>query len=154
MSYLTRFPLFTLLLETEKNDGQNMGWSLEHLLDDLLPALSVVDLFDHPLVDGLALSAKARRKLERGALGFRHNEELLHNRLDKLNRPRARLNVVVIVMSVLFNAMQGIFKLVLTVGNESRVFRRPRGVRSPFIIEHTVAQLITAAARLLALTLW
>lgn len=115
--------------------------------------LPIVDLLDHALVDGLALATKPRRQLERSTLRLRHDCELLDNRLDELDSPRASLNVMVIVVAILLDAVESVLVLVLAMRHEARVLGFPGRVRRPFIIQHTTAELITATAGLLPLTL-
>jgi hypothetical protein len=131
-----------------------MARSVEHFTDDSPSALSVVYFLDHSLINSFTLSAKTWWKFEGRSFRLGHHQELLNNRFNELNCASASFDMVVIVMSIFFNAVQRIFKLILAVGHEARVFRLPSGVGRPFIIQNTVAQLVAPTAGLLALTLW
>lgn len=128
-----------------------MTRSVKHLPDDPLSTLPIINLLDDPLVDSFALATQTTRKLESRPFTLRHHEELLDNRFNKLDSAGTRLDMVVVVVSVLLNAMERIFKLVLPMGDKPRVFRCPGWMRRPFIIENTVAKLITATTRFLSL---
>lgn len=152
-TYLAGLPLLTLLLQAVEQNWQHMTRALKHILDDLLSVLPIVDLLDHALVDGLALAAQARRQLERGPLRLRHDRELLDDRLNELDGPRTSLNVMVIVMAVLLNAVESVLILILTMSHEARILGFPGWVGRPFVVQHTAAEFITAAAGFLPLTL-
>lgn len=131
-----------------------MTWSVEHLANDLFTTLAVINLLNNPLVDRLALAAQAARELERRPFRVRHHQELLNNRLNELYRARGRLNVVVVVMSIFLDPVQRIFKLVLAMGDETRVLRRPSRVRRPLVVQDAIAELVATTAGLLTLTFW
>jgi hypothetical protein len=130
-----------------------MAWSFKHVLDDFLATLTVIHFLDHTLVDGLALTTKSRRKLESCSFGLRHDGKLLHNWLNELNSTGTSFDMMIVVMTILFNTVESIFVLILAMRNEPRILRFPSGMRSPFVIEHAVAQLIATTARLLSLSL-
>ena len=56
-------------------------------------------------------------------------------------------------MALLFDAVKSFFVNILAMGDEATVFGRPCRVGGPLVIEHGVAELVAAAARLLPLAL-
>lgn len=56
-------------------------------------------------------------------------------------------------MPLLFDAVQALLVRVLTMSDETRVLGRPCGVRSPFVIEHRLAEFIAAGTGLESLSL-
>jgi hypothetical protein len=130
-----------------------VAWPLKHVLYDLLAPITIIHFLDDTLVDGFALTTKPRRKLERSPFGFRHNSKLLDYWFDELDGPGTGLDMMVIVMSILFNTVESVFKLIFAMRNKARILGFPSGVGCPFVVQHAVAQLIATTARLLSFTL-
>ena len=128
-----------------------MAWPVKHLADDPFPALSIINLLDHPLVDCFTLATQPTRKPKCRSFCLGHHQELLNNRLDELDGTSAGLNMMVVIVSIFLNTMKRVFELILPMRNETRIFRRPGRVRCPLIVEHAVTKLIAATARLLPL---
>jgi hypothetical protein len=76
------------------------------LLYDVLTLLTTIELHDDTLVNGLALSAKAGRKLEGKLLLLRQATQGLSKRLEQLNCAAACFDVVVVVVALLLNAVE------------------------------------------------
>jgi hypothetical protein len=120
------------------------------LLDDILAFLAAVKLHDDALVDGLALTSKTRRKLECQLLLLRQATKRLSERLKQLNCTTASLYVVVVIVAFFLDTVKAFLVQVLLVSDEAGVFTRPSGVGSPLIVQHGVAEFISAAACLLS----
>ena len=146
--YLDRLPFLYLDLQPGKDDGNGRTRVLQQTLDDGLALFAAVELLDHALVDGGALAAKTRREGEVGALLLRHSRDALCDGLEELHRSQGGLYVVVVVVPLFFDAVQGLLEPVLAVGHEARVLRRPGRVRRPLVVQHAPAHLIPAAAGL------
>ena len=118
----------------------------EQLFDYVLSPITAVNLHDDALVDGLALTSKTRREHKVGAILLLHGEQLICDRFQLLDGATASLNVEVIVVALLFYPVKTFFELVLAVSNETGVFRGPCWMRSPFVVQDRLAQLVTATA--------
>ena len=124
---------------------------VKHLADDPLPALSIINFLDHPLVDCFTLATQPTRKPKCCSFCLRHHQELLNNRLNQLDGTSAGLNMMIVIMSILLDTVKRVFELILPMCNETRIFRRPRRMGCPLIVEHAVTKLIATTARLLPL---
>ena len=121
------------------------------LLDDVLALLATVKLHDDTLVNGLALSAEARRKLEGKLLLLRQATQRLSKRLEQLYGAATCLDVVVVIVALLLNAVETFLVQVLLVGDEAGIFTGPGWVGSPLVVQYGVAEFISAAASFLTL---
>src|SRR5690242_10468592 len=97
----------------------------KQLLDDILASIATIDLHYNTLVDGLALTSKARWKCKVGAIFLLHRQQLCGNRLQLLDGATASFNVEVVVVALFLDPMKTLFELVLAVSNKARVFRGP-----------------------------
>lgn len=144
---LRESPFLILLLHTSQKHGDDIERMSIHVVDDIDTALSV-DLLADALEDGSALASKSRRHMERLPFSWGHCKHLLSNGLEKLDALEVGFDVEVVVMALLFDTMETLFKLVLSVSNKAGVFTGPSRVRSPVVVQDRIAELIAAAARL------
>lgn len=86
--------------------------------------------------------------MERLPFSWGHCEHLLRNGLKKLDALEVGFDVEVVVMALLFNTMETLFKLILSVSDKARVFTGPSRVRGPVVVKNRIAELVAAAARL------
>ena len=104
-AYLAGFPLFILLFEAVKDDGQHNRRPRQHVIDHFNALLAIVDLLDDSLGDGVALTTKSWGKPKIGSLCVGHDAELLNKGFHKLDCASAGFDVVVIVVAILFDAV-------------------------------------------------
>jgi hypothetical protein len=85
--------------------------------------------------------------------GVVHTPKLCSDRLQQLDGPAACLDVVVVIVTLLFDTVESFLVNILAMSYESRILRCPGRMRCPFIIENLIAQLVATAAYFLTLSL-
>jgi hypothetical protein len=134
------------LFHSSQDNWYNGKWVAEEVVNNLGALLRPIDFLENTFVDGGTGTSKSRWHLECFSFVRRKVQHLLSDRLKKLNALGIGFDVKVVVVSLFLDAVKTLFKSILAVGDESRVFGGPGWVRSPFIVEHGVAHLIPATA--------
>jgi hypothetical protein len=118
-----------------------------------LTFIAAVDFHDDTLVDRLTLPSKTRWKLEVEPVLSLQGKKLLGNRLELLDGSGTCLNVEIVIVTFLFDAVEPFFELVLAMRNKAGIFGSPCRMRSPLIIQNRPAELVAPTAHALALPL-
>ena len=98
---------------------------LEHLLDQASTNVSTIEFLNDALVDGFALSTYAAGQNVCRLLVVCHRSNSIADRFQQRHSSKARFNVKIEIMTLLFRAMQGFFVNILAMSDEARVLRRP-----------------------------
>ena len=145
---MSKPPLFVFLLEPSHYNRYDSEGVLKHFVGDFDAPLSPIDLLEDASVDRSALTAKARGDLEGRSFRRQQCEHLLRDGLEELNALLVRLDIEIIVVALLLDAVEALLVSVFPVRNESTVLGCPGRMRGPFVVEDGLAELVTAGARL------
>ena len=144
---LRTFPFLVLLLQPRQHDRHSDARVVVERSDHLESVLPSVHLLDDALVYALALPAEPRLESERCSLVCIHHGDPRGNGLQQGYRAQIRLDVVVVLVALLFTAIQRIFVHVFLVRIERLALTRPCGMANPAVVQHLPAQCVASTAR-------
>jgi hypothetical protein len=116
---LSGFPLLVFGLETGKKDRNNVIRSLKQISKDIIASLTTVNLEDDAAVDGLTLATQFGVEHEIASHFRSRSREDLGDGFQQLDRAAACLDVKIVIVTLLFNAMETFLVDVLPMSDET-----------------------------------